>query len=88
MEERGNIQYIHDVEQRYPDEWLAFVIPPGEDEYAPERGMLVVHSKNDDELWQAVQHITHNQVVHIYFNGSLETYLEWAESEFSEHHAS
>lgn len=78
MEARGKVELISAVEQRYPNEWLAFVIPPGEDEYAPERGMLVVHSPDDDEVWSAVARITHNQVVHVYFNGALERYLEWA----------
>jgi hypothetical protein len=81
MEDRGNIEPIMVVEQRHPNEWLAFVIPPGEDEYAPERGMLVVHSTNDDEVWAAVERITHNQVVHVYYNGDLATYMEWAEAQ-------
>lgn len=81
MEEKGRVELIAVVEQRYPDEWLAFVIPPGEDEYAPERGMLVVHSADDAEVWEAVQRITFNQVVHVYFNGSLEQYMAWAERE-------
>lgn len=83
MEERGRVELIAEVEQRHPDEWLAFVIPPGEDEYAPERGMLVVHSSDDNEVWDAVGRITFNQVVHVYFNGPLDTYLSWAEGETS-----
>ncbi len=78
MEEQGRVEWICDVEERYPDEWLAFVIPPGEDEFAPERGMLVVHSADDGEVWDAVGRITHNQVVHVYFNGTLTRYLQWA----------
>lgn len=81
MEERGNIELIMEIEQRYPQEWLALVIPPGEDDFTPERAMLVVHSADDEEVWQAVKRITHNQVVHIYFNGALDTYIEWANSE-------
>ena len=82
MDEKGKIDLIATVEQRYPNEWLAFVIPPGENEYAPERGMLVVHSADDNEVWDAVNRITQNQVVHVYFNGLLsDDYLDWAESE-------
>lgn len=81
MLERGRVELIAQVEQRYPNEWLAFVIPPGEDEYAPEQGMLVVHSHDDQEVWDAVSRITHNQVVHVYYNGGLESYLRWAEAE-------
>jgi hypothetical protein len=81
MEERNKVELIIDIEQRHPEEWLAFVIPPGEDEFAPERGMLVVHSPDDQEVWEAVSRITHNQVVHVYFNGSLDSYLEWADAQ-------
>lgn len=79
MAGNGKVELIATVEQRYPNEWLAFVIPPGEDEFAPDQGMLVVHSVDDAEVWAAVQHITHNQVVHIYFNGTLEQYLAWTD---------
>jgi hypothetical protein len=79
MEERGQVETIAHAEQRHPDEWLAFVIPPGEDEYAPERGMLVVHSPNEDEVFDAVARITHNQVVHVYFNGTLDSYMAQVE---------
>ncbi len=81
MVERGNVQLIREVEQLYPNEWLAFVIPPDEDEFAPERGMLVVHSTDDNEVWDAVDRVTHNQVVQVYYNGVLDDqYLEWASS--------
>lgn len=80
MHQSSKVEPIAWVEQRYPNEWLAFVIPPGEDEYHPEQGMLVVHSTNDAEVWAAVQRITHNQVVHVYFNGQLEDYLAWADT--------
>lgn len=82
MVERGHVEPIAAVEERYPDQWLAFVIPPDEDEFAPERGMLVVHSLDDNEVWDAVNRITHNQVVQVYFNGRLDAaYLDWASSE-------
>ena len=82
MEDRGHVEWIADVEQRYPNQWLGFVIPPGEDEFAPERGMLVVHSTDDCEVWDAINRVTHNQIVQVYFNGVLdERYFEWACSE-------
>ncbi|MBC8076084.1 MAG: hypothetical protein H7Y32_08425 [Chloroflexales bacterium] len=80
IDEKGRVEPIALVEQRHPNEWLAFVIPAGEDEFAPERGMLVVHSANDGEVWDAVERVTHNQVVHVYFNGDVETYMAWAEA--------
>ncbi len=82
MEEKGRVEEIAAVEARYPNEWLAFVIPPGEDEFHPERGMLVVHSTDDNEVWDAVNRVTNNQVVHVYFNGAMsEEYLDWAATE-------
>ena len=82
MEEKGRIELIAEVEQRYVNEWLGFVIPPGEDEFAPERGMLIVHSADDNEVWDAMNRVTNNQVVHVYFNGKLTAeYFDWAESE-------
>ncbi len=78
IEEKGRVEVIAEVERRYPNEWLAFVIPPAEDDFAPERGMLVVHSNDDSEVFDAVARVTHNQIVHVYFNGALDEYLEWA----------
>jgi hypothetical protein len=44
--------------------------------------MLVVHSPNDNEVWDAVNRVTHNQVVQVYFNGTFgDEYMEWARSE-------
>ena len=81
IEERGRTEWIAEVELRHPHEWLAFVIPPEEDDEQPERGMLVVHSTDDNEVWDAVNRITHNQVVHVYYNGVLDdAYHAWAES--------
>lgn len=81
MEQRGKVELISAVEQRLPGQWLAFIIPPGEDEYAPERGMLIVHSHDDNEVWDAVSRVTFNQVVHVYFNGTAEEYATWAEAD-------
>ena len=81
MVEKDRVEEIIAVELRYPNEWLGFVIPPGEDEFQPERGMLVVHSIDDNEVWDALNRVTNNQVVHVYFNGSLsDAYVDWAET--------
>ena len=80
MEEKGNVELIADVERRYPNEWLVFVIPPSEDDFAPERGMLVAHSTDDAEVFEAITRITHNQVVHVYFNGTFDAYQKWMDA--------
>ena len=76
----AHIEWLFEAEQRYPGEWLAFVVPPDEDDYAPERGILVAHSDDDAEVWDTVAQIKQNQVVHVYFNGSFEHYLAWADA--------
>jgi hypothetical protein len=82
MEERGHVEWIAEIEARYPNEWLGLVIPPEEDEFAPERAYLIVHSTDDCEVWDAINRVTHNQIVQVYFNGIFdENYLAWAESE-------
>lgn len=82
METSGRTEWIRDIEARYPHEWLGLVIPPDEnDDFAPERAMLVVHSTDDNEVWDAMNRVTRNQVIHVYFNGDFDaTYLDWAES--------
>lgn len=82
LDEKGRIEPVALIESRHPREWLGLVVPPGEDEFAPERAMLVVHATDDNEVWDAVNRITHNQVVHVYFNGAFDDdYLDWARSE-------
>jgi hypothetical protein len=83
MEERGNTESIADIEARHPNEWLGLVIPPEEDEFAPTRAMLVVHSFDDNEVWDVMNRVTRNQVVHIYFNGVMNSVVfeAWAHSE-------
>lgn len=70
---RRSLEQIADVERWYPDEWLAFIIPPGEDEYHPERGILLAHSHNDAPVWGAIMQVPATRLVHVYFNGGRET---------------
>lgn len=82
METNGRTEAIAEIEARYPNTWLGLVIPPEEDDYAPERAMLVAYSDDDNEVWDAMNRVTHNQVIHVYFNGVYdEQYEQWAHSE-------
>jgi hypothetical protein len=80
MLERGKIEDVRGIEARYPNQWLAMVIPPGEDEYQPEQAMLVAYGDTEDEVFDAAQQVTFNQVLHIYYNATLDTYLAWADA--------
>jgi len=79
MNERGVVEDVYAIESRYPGKWLAMVIPPGEDEYHPERGMLVAYGDGEDEVFDAANRVTFNQVVHVYFNGLFADYMAWAD---------
>lgn len=68
---------LSELEQRYPDQWLAIVVPPGEDEYHPERGLVIAHSPDDGVVWAAVQHVHPTCLVHVYFNGTNDAYRQW-----------
>ncbi len=83
MEDSGRTEWIHAIEARYPNEWLGLVIPPEEDEYAPQRALLVVHSVDDNEVWDAMNRVTRNQIIHVYFNGQMDAdaHMAWAASE-------
>ena len=50
MDQRGVVEDVVVIEQRFPNTWLAIVIPPGEDEYHPDRGMLVAYGDDENEV--------------------------------------
>lgn len=77
MDQRGLVEDVVVIEQRFPNSWLAIVIPPGEDEYHPDRGMLVAYGDDENEVFDAAQRVTFNQVLHVYFNGSHDAYMQW-----------
>jgi hypothetical protein len=79
MHERGRVEDVRAIEARHPDTWLALVIPPGEDEYQPEQAMLVAYGDDENEVFDAAQSVTFNQVLHVYYNTSLQQYLAWAD---------
>jgi hypothetical protein len=74
MTEVERLPLIEEIARVFPNEWLAFIISPAEDEeYEPIHGKLVAHSPNPDELYNAVNAVLWNQHVYIYFNGDFET---------------
>lgn len=90
MTELDRLPRIDVITEIFPDEWLAFIISPEEDDdVEPTHGKLVAHSPNPDEVYDAVNTVLWNQHVYIFFNGSFEamkaSYGEtWdAENDFS-----
>jgi hypothetical protein len=74
MTDVERLPLIETIAQAFPNEWLAFIISPAEDEeYEPLHGKLVAHSPNPDEIYDAVNTVLWNQHVYVYFNGNFET---------------
>lgn len=86
MTEVERLPLIEDIARIFPNEWLAFIISPTEDEeFEPLHGKLIAHSSNPDEVYDAANAVLWNQHLYIYFNGNFETMeasygLGWTES--------
>jgi hypothetical protein len=77
MTEVERLPLIEDIARIFPNEWLAFIIAPQEDEdFEPLHGKLVAHSPDPDEVYDAVNTVLWNQHVYVYFNGGFETLKE------------
>jgi hypothetical protein len=71
--ELERLPLIEDIAKIFPNEWLAFIISPEEDDdLEPVHGKLVAHSPHPDEVYDAVNTVLWNQHVYIFFNGDME----------------
>jgi hypothetical protein len=74
MTELERLPLIEEIASIFPNEWLAFIISPEEDDdLEPAHGKLVAHSPNPDEVHDAVNTVLWNQHVYIFFNGDFDT---------------
>jgi hypothetical protein len=72
MTDLDRLPLIETVAAVFPNEWLAFIISPEEDdEYEPVHGKLVAHSPDPDEIYDAVNTVLWNQHVYVFFNGEF-----------------
>jgi hypothetical protein len=73
MTEVERLPLIEEIAKIFPNEWLAFIISPEEDDdLEPVHGKLIAHSPNPDEVYDAVNTVLWNQHVYVYFNGNFE----------------
>lgn len=73
MTELERLPLIEEIAAIFPDEWLAFIISPEEDDdLEPLHGKLVAHSPNPNEVYDAVNTVLWNQHVYVFFNGEFE----------------
>jgi hypothetical protein len=64
---------IETIAKIFPNEWLAFITTPEEDEdFEPTHGKLIAHSPHPNEVYDAVDTVLWNQHVYVFFNGDFE----------------
>ncbi len=72
--ELERLPLVEDVARIFPNEWLAFIISPEEDDdLEPVHGKLVAHSPKPDDVYDAVNTVLWNQHVYVFFNGDFDT---------------
>jgi len=73
MSQAESLPLIDTIARHFPDEWLAFIVPPEEDDDPiPLHGKLVAHSADYDAVHDAVLTVLWNQCVYVFFNGDVE----------------
>ena len=72
MSEADTLPLVATIAQHFPDEWLAFIVPPEEDDDPlPLHGKLVAHSRSLDDVHDAILTVLWNQCVYVFFNGDV-----------------
>jgi hypothetical protein len=74
MSEADTLPLIEAITTHFPNEWLAFIVPPEEDDdLMPVHGKLVAHSPNLDDVHDAILTVLWNQCVYVFYNGDVES---------------
>ena len=68
---KGEVQSLASLKRQYPNEWLAIVIPDGEDAYDPRRGRLVAHNTDRSTVWEQMNLLSTSEDVFVFFNGPI-----------------
>jgi len=73
MSQAETLPLIATISKHFPNEWLAFIVPPEEDDDPlPLHGKLVAHSPHLDDVHDAILTVLWNQCVYVFFNGDVE----------------
>lgn len=73
MTELDRLPLIEEMAAIFPNEWLAFIISPEEDDdFEPTHGKLIAHSPNPNEVYDATNTVLWNQHVYVFFNGEFD----------------
>ena len=74
MSESETLPLIAAIVEHFPNEWLAFIVPPEEDDdLLTVHGKLVAHSSNLDDVHDALLTVLWNQCVYVFYNGDVES---------------
>jgi len=68
-----DVKSLADLKVQYPNEWLAVIIPEGEDRYNPQQGRLVTHNSDRSLVWQQVVDLPVDEDVYVFFTGPVAT---------------
>jgi hypothetical protein len=69
LQSETGVRKMKDLQACYPGEWLAVIIPAGEDRYAPQLGRLVAHSPERSFVWRQVAQLPATENVYVFFTG-------------------
>jgi hypothetical protein len=74
MSVADTLPLIEAITVHFPNEWLAFIVPPEEDDdLMPVHGKLVAHSPSLDDVHDAILTVLWNQCVYVFYNGDVES---------------
>jgi hypothetical protein len=74
MSQADTLPLIATITEHFPNEWLAFIVPPEEDDDPlPVHGKLIAHSPSLDDVQDAVLTVLWNQHVYVFYNGDVES---------------
>jgi len=74
MSDADTLPLIDTIAEHFPGEWLAFIVPPEEDDDPlPIHGKLVAHSPYFDDVQDAILTVLWNQCVYVFYNGDAES---------------
>ena len=71
IQDNEHVQSVASIEKQHPDEWLAIIIPDGEDAYDPKRGRLIAHGPDRSGVWEQVNALPATENIFVFFNGPV-----------------
>jgi hypothetical protein len=71
---------IHEIKAQYPDEWVLLSLPDSKTLQRPDKGIVLLHSKDYLELCYKASEIAKNILTTIFFTGEPSKKRKWLKS--------